>query len=545
MAHNSLRLNWILCAIFLLLIPGIYWGLPSAVSPQIDSPLPMGSLLFFADRRAEVDNQYPAFHQLFMLPFYAVAFGFYGLAGGLSKISSTWPYGLHDVSGFFSALTLITNLVSAAMGIAMLYLSLEFVKDQQRQAWFALIFIGTSGAFVYYSRVGNVDMPYTLWLVVMLWFIRRFLVEAKPVAHALIPAAMAGALAVASKDQAVGFAIGVGALLLFLAPSPAANLSHRIRNAATYSLALVTTYAVAAILPNPGRWWHHARYVTDEHHHSPIPPTAFGQVQIFLHTLSQLNQTFTIPLLLLCVLGSRELLRNGRAREFWILVGPLIGYYVVPIASTRYAHTRFMLPLMLPVLVLATHGIAWISDRIAHQPVAKAACVAASIVFLAWHFAVSYLPVTYVQMFDLKKQLAADLPGLVPPGQPLLIAKMQAPNFPNRDVYEKYRLMMLPGDPIIPASRHTSNVFTALDDHVAYYLLGTGGAGLPWHQSFPHPPLSGELIKEWRYPAWSPQSHPRPLRIRILPIPPNQPAPPRLDRRTASATERCGMRNDF
>jgi len=64
------------------LLPGIYWGLPSAINSQVDAPVPLGSLIFFADRRPDIDIVYPAFHSLFMIPFYGVAFVIYRIMGG-------------------------------------------------------------------------------------------------------------------------------------------------------------------------------------------------------------------------------------------------------------------------------------------------------------------------------------------------------------------------------------------------------------------------------------------------------------------------------
>ena len=102
----------------------------------------------------------------------------------------------------------------------------------------------------------------------------------------------------------------------------------------------------------------------------------------------------------------------------------------------------------------------------------------------------------------MKRQLAAELPKYVPHGEGLLISRMQSYNFPNRGVYESYRVMMLPNDPIVPPSRHAASIFKPFDPGVTYYLLGSGTAGLPWHVPGPYPELVGEKIAEWRYPAW-------------------------------------------
>src|ERR1700758_4730329 len=94
---------WLLGATFVLILPGLFWGLPSAVTPQVDAPVPLGPLYFFAEYgNPQIDTIYPAFHQLLLLPVYAIAFGLNWVAGGLSHLTSVWPYGMRDVSGFFS-----------------------------------------------------------------------------------------------------------------------------------------------------------------------------------------------------------------------------------------------------------------------------------------------------------------------------------------------------------------------------------------------------------------------------------------------------------
>lgn len=497
----SRRLKWLLLLIFVLLLPGLFWGLPTAINPQVDAPVPIGSLLFFADRRPEINTTYPAFHELFMLPFYGIAFVVYRIMGGFTHISSVWPYGLRNVSGVFSVLIFITNLMAAIMGSLLLRLSVSLTDTRKAWAWFPLLFIGTNAVFVYYSRTGNLDMPYNFWLAVMLFYIWRFLILGKALRRALVPAGIAAALAIGTKDQAVGMAMGIGVVLICFGPNPSTPFRERFRNAALFGCTLVMVYALTAVLPNAGRWWHHLVFVTGPHAPTPIPMTPYGQVQILLHTLHYVVETFTIPVLALSILGAWQMLRTGLVREFWILIAPQIGYYIVVIAKTRVAYPRFMIPFMIPVLVFSTYGVAWVANKLSRRH-AQLGWSVALVAFLLFHFTVSYVPVTYAQVIDVKRQLAAELPALVRPGSPLLIARMQAVNYPNSDVYENYKLMMVPGDFVRPASRHTANLFHAMVPEVQFYLLGTGGAGLPWHKPVATPPLSGELIKEWRYPEW-------------------------------------------
>ena len=156
------RRNFWLILVFSLIVPGVFWGLPSALTPQVDAPLPLGPLLFFAEfKKSDLNTTYPAFHQILVLPFYAIAFVVYWLAGGISKISSAWPYGMRDVSGFFSVLIVISNLIAAAMGTLLLWCTFPFVEKERKWLWFCLLFMGTNGTFIYYARTGNLDFRTT------------------------------------------------------------------------------------------------------------------------------------------------------------------------------------------------------------------------------------------------------------------------------------------------------------------------------------------------------------------------------------------------
>ena len=88
----------LLAIALLLILPGLFWGLPSAVTAQVDAPVPLGPLLFFAEYGSpQLDTIYPAFHQLLLLPLYGAAMAGYWLMGGISHLTSAWPYGMRDV----------------------------------------------------------------------------------------------------------------------------------------------------------------------------------------------------------------------------------------------------------------------------------------------------------------------------------------------------------------------------------------------------------------------------------------------------------------
>jgi hypothetical protein len=491
----------ILVAVFVLLVPGLFWGLPSAITPQVDSPVPLGPLLFAAEYgKGTLSVVYPIFHQLLLLPLYGLVAGAFWLTGGVSRITSSWPYGFRDPSQFFSALILVSNLVSAVMGIGLLWMLRGVASLRPGWAWVGLVVGGTNGVFVYYSRVGNLDLPYTFWWGAACYFLWRYFFEDKLPRWTLVAAAVAAAASTGSKDQAAGLAIGAGLLVLLMSPKEALPLRARFRQAVVFTAALLGAYLILAVLPDPRHWWSHFRYVTGPHAPTDIPFTLEGEVQLLGGFVRELIAAYTIPVLVVAVLGAVWLFRQGHGRHFWLLMLPMITYYVIVIAKTRVLYPRFMLPFAIPIFVLVIYGAAMIAERLG--PVPRKMWVACIGLFIVSQLAFSYAPVTYAQVFDIKRQLAADLPRYVPPGQPLLISRMQTYNFPNRAVYDRYHLMMLANDPIVPSSRHAAGVLHPLDPSVAYYLLGSGTAGLPWHVPGRYPEMVGEKIAEWRYPAW-------------------------------------------
>ena len=100
---------------------GVFWGLPSILSPASDSPAPLSPLNWIARYRdTSVSYIYPPVHQLLCLAAYGVVLLGWKLAGGIGAISKAYPYGFHNPTLIFSSLLLVTNLLSLAMGLGIL-----------------------------------------------------------------------------------------------------------------------------------------------------------------------------------------------------------------------------------------------------------------------------------------------------------------------------------------------------------------------------------------------------------------------------------------
>jgi hypothetical protein len=118
---------------------------------------------------------------------------------------------------------------------------------------------------------------------------------------------------------------------------------------------------------------------------------------------------------------------------------------------------------------------------------------------LVWGF----IPVTYTQLFDTRRELARDIGKILPPGTPLLIANMPSFNVPNRYVYDYYPLMHPPGEKLFPPSTHGENIFHPFDPNYRFILAGSITTQTAWpNAQSKWPDGDVEFVGQWTYPTW-------------------------------------------
>ena len=519
----SSRLSAILIASFTALYAlGAFWGLPSALTPASDSISPLGPLAFVAKyRQADITFIYPAVHQLIQVAFYGVVLVAAKVTGAIGAISSVWPYGFKDPSAIFSLLLAVSNLISAVMAAFLLRTLWRMRPDPAAAQWFAIPLLGLSGVYAYYARTANMDIPYLFWIVLawhQLWIYLTSPASSKEVAQnelgrggvgsrsrrwleaatglcasntrPLLLAGLFSALSAGSKDQASGIILGFGLLLLFCVPEGSGGgWEIRLRQAALFSVAVLVSYALFAIAPQPARWWQHARFVTSDHVMPETPGTLAGQWEVIVRCYWRLHHILTYAGLPLGLAGIAILWRRGRGRELALLLVPALAYYGFIIARVRATEERYLLPIVIPLVLCAGVTI----GALLELPWGRKPAYALAAATLAAQLVFSFWPVTYCQMFDTKRDLQRDLATLLPLQSPIAIHRMQTFNYPNRHTYDQYRLTLPPGQAIVPTSTHAANLLHPFDPSVRHVFTGT-----------PQPPFGGSyrLIGQWVYPDW-------------------------------------------
>jgi hypothetical protein len=458
--------------------------------------MPLSPLNWIARYRdTTVSFVYPPVHQLVLLVAYTIVLLGWKAAGMVGATSTVYPYGIGDPTLVFSSLLLVTNLVSLGMGVGVLAAMRQFRLGRSEGVWYAMSLLGLSGVFVYYARVGNLDVPYLFWVVLSWLLVWRYLFL-QPSRRLLILAGIAGALAIGTKDQAIGVEFGLGlTILLVAAAGPRQGLRERFRSACWFGCAILAAYGVSSVAVNPWRWWAHISFVTSDHVLPEYPASLWGQCEVFGRSLVRLSHILTPSGLLLAGLGFAMMLRVRMWRESAVLFLPPLAYYASIIMRVRATEERYLLPMAFALALSAGFAASELLAWARHSRTARrlAWCLVAAV--LADQAVEGFIPVTYCQVFDVRRDLSKELPSLVPPGSPLLIIEMNSFNVPDSHTYGQYRLMLPPGKKIDPPSSHGAHVLAPYDPQYRYVLAGSTLREERW------PPV-GRLIRRWVYPEW-------------------------------------------
>lgn len=475
---------------------GLGWGIPSEFAPGTDVDFPLGPMIFIGQYSdAASASTYPAFHYLLTLPFYAVVMGISKLSGSLGDISSSWPYGFSNIVLTFSIMLIISRLISMAMGIGIL-LALWLGRPTPEQKWPYLLAIGLlalSGPFAYYSREANLDIPYIFWLTLSIIFVWRILFLPDASRKNLMLAGFFSALAVATKDQAAGIVIGLGIVIfLFASDDEVTNWNVRLRNAFIFGITLIVTYAIVAILPQPFRWIHHVSVKLPLVRVSYVeyPATLAGQIDLFFGAISDLIADVSLIGFALLIPGFYLTIKKQQWKLLAITLIPIAIYYIAVIANTLQVRERYMIPVAILLIPIIAAGANQIIKTLNNSR--QNAGFVFAVLSLCYQFATGYLPITYMQVFDIKRQFSNSIENHLQPGTAVIWNQGRIEDLPLPSFYMNYRLMLPPGEE--PTLKSVEHIFTPYTPD-AHCLLSTK-------------PLDSTeknliLISSWEYPSWT------------------------------------------
>jgi hypothetical protein len=423
---------------FLLLAPGLFWGMPSEFPSEIDSILPMGPIHFFLNYTGSHDQlSYPAFHYVILAGVYAVCFALFKVTGMLGAPVAAYPFGLHDPLAAISLLIVAGRTVTALMGAgicAVLFRTVRTMTDRTT-ALFMTLSLLSSAVFVYYSRVSNLDIPECFWwLLSYALFLQAIYGVPLPTVRAMVMSGMFGGFAVATKDQAMMFIIPQ--CLLLLIDGGKERFRARCRKAVLYTSIVIAAYVLAAIVPQPVRWVHHLRFIfTNQGQYRIFGFTPHDQILLLWTVVRNLFVTAS-PLAVLGVAGIGLLIARRTAAGAAPLVIPLLFFYVFMMVPVGFAYERFMLNAAIIVLIPAGYVFHEIGRRCTGQKGRLVFLLCTGMVVAA-EFSAGYVPLTIAMTGDAKRKLTAVLVRTVPAGSRILLHASYF-SLPNAAAYRTF-----------------------------------------------------------------------------------------------------------
>jgi hypothetical protein len=447
--------NIVALAVFfgILYAIGIAWGMPSEFVSEIDSEFPSGPFNVLAHLRdSGYTCNYPVFHKLLMLPLYGVVLLILKMTGNFSSFSSLWPYGFSDPAGAMTILILTARYVSLLMGVGIVCI-LGLMANrvcgngtirQRLMVFVPVIAFGLSGVVTYYSRSSNYDVPQLFWWALSFFSLWKFIFETAR-RRDLVLSALFGALAAATKDQTVFFIAG-SSLLLFIFPSSDKFFGSKARTFLVYSLYAIGFYIAAAVLVQPYHWISHMKQVLflniTSRQFAVYSGSIPGQISLFIECTKCLSHIMTPWGIIFSILSIAALVVKKKHMVLAAIGLPAIVAYFFIFARIHFVFERYLLNYAFLFTLAAIFGIRFVIDIPRSQWLKYHLCrTVASVIAGCWllhQIIFGFVPLTWAQFHDTKKQLTGIITAIVPSGDTL---SWQGSRFslPNADVYSRYR----------------------------------------------------------------------------------------------------------
>lgn len=412
---------WVIAAI--LYLPGIWWGLPYASSPDrilawgADELAPLGPVAELYNvviaRRPPYNPQYPMFGyltQAVLVGPYVVTLWF---SGRLIQPGLEFPFGLTDPVTDLAVMTLLARMVSLAMAAGVVIIAYETARilwDRTTGAM-AAVLVSLTYPMFYYSRTSNVDMPALFWTALALSVAALCLKDRLTVKRAILLGIFA-ALATATKDASYG-------AFLFLGPAVLVQHVYRLRPLgvgrwqlwkplASVVLSGLIVYVIASgLIFNVSRFLTHVDFIlhgSDSGFNIDYysgPPSIERYTSVMLLTGNYLIEGLGFPMFVFAVAG--VLLSTKQWPPAIGMVLPAFGILVGVILPVRFVEFRFVMVIIYVLALFAAFAVREFL-RIRRRSIHTLAQICAGIVCV-WAL-VHGIDLTYQMIYDSRYEVS-------------------------------------------------------------------------------------------------------------------------------------------
>jgi hypothetical protein len=343
--------------------------------------------------------KYPPFHAFLLCALYAPYLAWLWMTGGLSGLSSDYPFGLGDPITSLSMLALIGRAATAAMGAGSVLLVYAcVVRSFGRNAAVGAAFATTMAyPMVFYSQTTNVEVPYLFWMLVALLGAVR-IVEGDSRARWWSLLGLGAALSVSTKELVSGALAGMPLAIVGASLAARRPAWSWIRGGLIAAAVFAAAMAVANnVLWNPLGFVHRIGFLTQTlprevalqyaPYYFPIDlggsrgaGVEWAQLQVAAMRLASSLGWATMAL---SVAGWILVLRR---RPAWalLLVAVVAGYYLVSVRAMLSLSLRYLLPITVVFCVVAGIALAELVREGRGRPFRIALAAAAAVYVFAY-----------------------------------------------------------------------------------------------------------------------------------------------------------------
>ena len=362
-----------------LTLPFLGWGVPHATASDrvkslaADEIVPLGTLAdmhnMFVAPKDDWHLGYPWWHYAVAAAAQVPYLAYLKVTGSFDEPTGDFPFGLEDPVLSLKMLTLCGRIVSALMAVGIVLMTHTWVGRMfdEPAGRLAAVFTLLTQGFLYFARVGNVDLPALFWITGGLVAFAEVVVD-RMTRRRLVRLGVFAGLAMATKDQAL--AVFLPLALYLLSPRARAAAKERPESWAPLFGLVASLFAYAfgsGMFFNPARQIGHVRAllfapesVTAAVVYWPgTPRTPVGLVGLFIEHFHAFGAMMTPPLLWAAIFGAfAEKQKPGRL----ILWAPLIMILLMLTWPTGNVVRRYFLPLTPITAAFAAAGIRSLSQ---------------------------------------------------------------------------------------------------------------------------------------------------------------------------------------
>jgi len=354
----------LLFAALALFAIGIDWGLPSARGWDFDELVPDFVVSSIAGGHGRAwPMKYPPLQLYLLRPIYRAA---------MALAPDTWRAGGPEMTRL---LFLVSRSVSLLFGLGTVLATFFAARRLfgPRAALFAGAIVTLFVPMVFYSKLGNLDIPYLFWFAASFVVLLRLLESHRRRDYLLV--AVCAAAAVATKDQAYGLYVFAPLVLLpslvtarrsegRRSPVAGVLLDPRVWIALAGGAAGYVVMSGLAL--DSERFLQHYRKITGGYAagYRMFAPTLAGHLENLHLTFKNVEFSFGWPLLVACLAGLGLALRVARRERTLLLLAPpllAVGYHLSFVSVIGYQYDRYWLPW---AVLLAPYG-GWALARLA------------------------------------------------------------------------------------------------------------------------------------------------------------------------------------